>query len=202
MRIFIIINRTVSKIKRDGLSRTSRAMVSYIYEHYFDWKYQIDTKTWVAHEDLIAENDLAKYSGHYQPNCALLVKKVLKKLQPPKHQTFVDLGSGKGRIMILAAEYGFQKVKGVELSTNLSAITESNVKTYKTKTGNAADISVFNKDATIYEFEATDSVLFMYNPFNGVIFEKVIDNIKLSLERHPRQLTIIYMHPINQLIII
>jgi predicted RNA methylase len=176
-------------------------MVSYIYEHYFDWKYQIDTKTWVSHEDLIAENDLAKYSGHYQPNCALLVKKVLKRLQPPKHQTFVDLGSGKGRIMILAAEYGFQKVKGVELSTNLSAITESNVKSYKTKTGNVADISVFNKDATSFEFEATDSVLFMYNPFNGVIFEKVINNIKLSLERHPRQLTIIYMLPTEKEII-
>ncbi|OZV70062.1 SAM-dependent methyltransferase [Winogradskyella aurantia] len=195
MKAFVILKRTVGKIQRDGLVRTSKAVYSNIYEHYFDWKYGIDTKTWVSHKDLIAENDLAKHSGQYQPNCALVVKKVLRKLQLPKDQTFIDIGSGKGRIIILAAKYGFKTIKGIELSSNLSSIAESNIETFITKTGNPARIQIINKDATKHKFDVMDSVIFMYNPFNGIVFEKVIDNIKQSLQKYPRQMTIIYMNP-------
>lgn len=195
MKVINILKRTVSKLQRDGLSRTSKAMYSNIYEHYFDWKYGIDTKIWVSHENLIAENNLAIHSGQYQPNCAFVVKKVLNRLQLSKDQTFIDIGSGKGRILILAAEYGFQNIKGIELSSNLSAIAESNIRTFKSKTNYSGQIQIINTDATKYKFEITDNIIFMYNPFNGIIFEKVIDNIKLSLEKHPRQITIIYMNP-------
>ena len=188
-------NRTVKKIKHDGINKTSKAAFSHLYDLYFDWKYNLDTVTWISHENLIKENNIAKYSGHYQGTNAYLVKTLLKRLNLSKDRTFVDIGSGKGRILLLAHHYGFNAVKGIELSQQLHDISKKNIQSFTSKTKSKPNIALFNIDATTYKFNKKDSIIFMYNPFNGIIFEMVIQNLKQSLLDHPRKMTIIYMNP-------
>lgn len=189
------LHRSIKKIKHDGMSKTFKAAFSHLYDLYFDWKYNIDTVTWISHDALIKENNIAKYSGHYQGTNAYLVKNLFKRLNLSKDRTFVDLGSGKGRILLLAKNYGFSAIKGIELSQQLCDISKKNIESFNAKTKMDSNISLLNIDATTYKFEEKDSILFMYNPFNGVIFEKVIKNLKQSLDSHPRKITIIYMNP-------
>jgi predicted RNA methylase len=41
--------------------------------------------------------------------------------------TFVDIGSGKGRALIIAAEYAFKRIIGVEYSPSLATICRRNL---------------------------------------------------------------------------
>jgi SAM-dependent methyltransferase len=189
------LDRTVKKIKRDGIKKTLKASFSHIYDLYFDWKYNVDTVTWVSQEDLIKENNISKYSGHYQGTNACLIKSLFKRLNYAKDRAFVDLGSGKGRVLLLAQDYGFLSIKGIELSQKLCDISRKNIESFNAKTDLTSRIALLNIDATTYKFDKKDSILFMYNPFNGVVFEKVVQNLKHSLEDYPRKMTIIYMNP-------
>ena len=190
-----IVSRTIRKLRQEGIKRTVNASFSHLFDLYFDYKYNIDTEKWISHEDLIAENDIAKFSGHYQGSNAYLIKLVLNRLKPSKDETFVDLGSGKGRVLLVAQNYGFKSIKGIELSQQLCDIARKNIESYSSKTKSSTNIAIYNMDATTYEFKPEDSIIYMYNPFNGIIFEKVIKNLKQSLEDHPRKMTIIYVHP-------
>ncbi|WP_179344869.1 rRNA adenine N-6-methyltransferase family protein [Winogradskyella ursingii] len=198
MKIIDITTRTITKIKRDGFRRTYNAVFSNIYDNYFDWKYGLDTEAWVSHEDLVNENKLAEHTGHYQAINVILIKNILNRLNLSKEQTFVDYGSGKGRVLLLAAEYGFKKVKGIELSKKLCDIALKNIDIYKSKRNISQNIDVLNIDATTYQLKKEDTILHFFNPFNGIIFEKVVNNIKKSLEEHPRKMTIIYMNPLEK----
>lgn len=195
MKTVTLIKRTFDKIKREGLGKTSRAMFSHLYDLYFDRKYKIDTSSWSPREDFLKENKIPDDFGHYQPNYVYLIKKVLKRLNLPKNQNFIDLGSGKGRVLLIAAQYGFEVVRGVEFSKPLCEIAQRNVVIFKTKVLKLSPIQIDHMDARDYIFSENDSVIFMYNPFNGYVFETVIKNLKASIERYPRTVTLIYMHP-------
>ncbi len=190
-----ILFRTIRKLRTEGITRTFNASFSHVYDLYFDWKYNLDTIKWISHEDLIEENSIAKYSGHYQGTNAYLVKLILKRLKLSKKETFVDIGSGKGRALLIAQKYGFKSIKGIELSEQLCEIAHKNIQLFTSKTKSPSNISIYNIDATTYKFQPEDSIIFMYNPFNGIIFEKVIKNLSQSLQDHPRKMTIIYSHP-------
>ncbi len=195
MKAVKLVKRTFDKIKREGLGRTSKAMFSHLYDLYFDRKYKIDTSSWSPREDFLKEHTISDDYGHYQPNYVFLIKKVLKQLKLTKNQNFIDLGSGKGRVLLIAAQYGFEVVRGVEFSKPLCEIAQRNVEIFKKKVSKLSPIEIDNMDARDYVFSEKDSVIFMYNPFNGSIFETVIKNLKVSIERHPRTVTLIYMHP-------
>jgi SAM-dependent methyltransferase len=47
--------------------------------------------------------------------------------QPVEQTVFLDVGAGKGRAMLLASQYPFLRVEGVELNPELAAITKANI---------------------------------------------------------------------------
>lgn len=195
MKTVALVKRTFDKIKREGLGRTTRAMFSHLYALHFDWKYKVDTSTWSPREDFLKANNVSDDHGHYQPNCVYIIKRVLKKLNTSNNQCFVDLGSGKGRVLLVAAQHGFERVRGVEFSQHLCEVALKNIEIFKTKVRLLAPTEVLECDARDYVFSENDYVIFMYNPFNGSIFETVMTNLKASIERYPRTVTLIYMNP-------
>lgn len=99
------------------------------------------------------------------------------------HFTFIDLGSGKGRALMLAREYGFRKLIGVEFSAELAEIARSN------------GVETICADATQYELPNEPTLLFLYNPFGRETMEKVAGRVRASLDAHPRDLTVLYLNP-------
>ena len=118
--------------------------------------------------------------------------KILYDLRINPDDAFLDIGSGKGFILYSAYKAGFSRVHGIDLSAELCRIAYENMKTLKI----AGKATVECMDAA--EFKNLDgySFIFMNNPFSGVVMEKVIHNIELSLMRKPRGLTIIYLNPL------
>src|SRR5215831_11087448 len=91
---------------------------------------------------------------------------------------FIDLGSGKGRVLLIAAQYPFKSVVGVEFSGTLHKIAQTNISKFVeqglTKT---RPISV-NMDAGEFDFsQFRDKVVFCNNPFTA----ELVDNVQLSI---------------------
>jgi SAM-dependent methyltransferase len=104
---------------------------------------------------------------------------------------FLDLGSGKGRIVILAARYPFRKIIGVELSEDLTAIARRNVANCRARL-RCRDIELITCDVLNYRIPDDVSVVYMYNPFHGPIFDAAIASLIASVDRRPRTVRLIY----------
>ena len=103
--------------------------------------------------------------------------------------TFLDLGCGKGRALIVAQEAGFGQVVGVELAEKLARQAERNMKKLKFK-----NVRVINGDACETQFDAPNLVLYMFNPFGSEIVRHVAANLQNAKEP---PLYIIYGNPFH-----
>lgn len=136
-------------------------------------------------------------SIHYGATRSFEIKKVLKLANATSTDRIIDFGSGKGLSLFDFKKYGFEKVMGIELNKDLSKIAEKNFDKLGIK-----DIEILNRDATTIKNELDAfNYFYFYNPFTGQTFNSVIQNIVDSIDRNPREVTIIYNYPLEKNII-
>lgn len=109
--------------------------------------------------------------------------------------TFIDIGSGKGRTLLLASDYPFRRIIGVELFRELHEVAERNVAIYKSPRQRCSRVELVCSDATEYEFPDDNLFLQFGDPFPAEVLAKVIKNVERSLIAHPRKLYISYWSP-------
>jgi hypothetical protein len=106
--------------------------------------------------------------------------------------TFIDIGSGKSRTLLLASHYPFGAIIGVEFARELAAIAQRNLDKYRNPQQKCRTISVIEADAAAYEFPETPLVVYFYNPFSKDVFDIVLRNLATSLGQSPRDCFVIY----------
>jgi len=106
--------------------------------------------------------------------------------------TFIDIGSGKSRTLLLASRYPFADIVGVEFARELVDIARSNIERFRDPSQKCRALSVVEADAAAYAFPETPLVVYFYNPFSKDVFDIVLKNLVSSLERHPRDCFIVY----------
>ncbi len=109
---------------------------------------------------------------------------------------FLDLGSGKGRALMMAAEHGFKRVIGVELSPTLHQIAEKNIELFKQHRPQASPIELRCQDAVDYRLPDDKLVCFFYNPFDCGVMQQLLLHIKESHARCPRSIVVAYRNPV------
>lgn len=172
--------------------------VSLLYDKYYDYKFQLDTYNWVSQEELIKEDDVANNASSYQATKVLPLRVLFKKMQLSKDKVLVDIGSGKGRVLLVASEFGVKHLRGIEFSANLCRIARKNIEGYCKRTNTKSNFEIIQCDASLYELRDDEDIFFLYNPFNHVILNKVLENISRSVKRRPRPLQIVYAYPVNR----
>lgn len=190
--------RLVQSIRNRGIKKSFISAYSYFYDYYYDKKFKVDTHTWVQVDDLDVEECKKEHAVLYQPTRVLPLRKLFRELNLPSHFTFVDIGSGKGRVLLLASEFGFEKVIGIEFSKFLCSIAKNNINSFKHNTGTKTVFQVINDDASNYKYVDNENVFFLYNPFDEVILEKVIENIAASLKSQKRKAWMIYANAVHR----
>jgi SAM-dependent methyltransferase len=129
----------------------------------------------------------------YRPSPWRELKHVLPPSEVGPDDVFVDLGCGMGRAVLLAARYPMKRAIGVELSEELCKIARENVE--KTRGKHAAKaVEIVQADVLEYQLPDDVTIVYLYNPFTGDIFQSALDGIFASLDRNPRRLRIIYRH--------
>jgi SAM-dependent methyltransferase len=108
--------------------------------------------------------------------------------------TFVDAGSGKGRALLLASDYPFREIIGVELSPELDRIARANIARYTARRPHPPVVSVLG-DAAEFEWPSGPLIVYMWNAFTRPVMEQVFENLQAWFARDPQELYLIYMHP-------
>ena len=109
--------------------------------------------------------------------------------------TFVDLGCGKGRALLLASLLPFRHILGVELDPGLAELARRNLQTFCPPTRLCHSVEVVETDAATVSIPETPLVVFLYNPFLAPTLRRVLRSLERSLHRHPRELWLIYINP-------
>lgn len=184
-----------------GVRGTMTRVTNKVIDYSFDIRYGTDTSQWVQVADFGVNSPNLEHAGHYCPTRARQLRMLLNDLQLPRDGAFVDIGSGKGRVLLIASTHGFSRLVGVEISPRLCAIARANVDIYQRKIGTDLPIQIVESDAADFALRDDETVFFLYNPFQPVIIETVLQSIGESLRRRPRKVWLIYNNPVNHRVI-
>lgn len=159
----------------------------------FDRKHGVETATWVRVPELDTPSPNVEYAVRYEPSGVSEFGLLMRKLRIEHREfTFVDYGSGKGRVLMLAAEYPFRRIIGVEFAESLHEISQENVATLG---ADAARIETVLIDATEYEPPDEPLVLYFFHPFGAPALKRVLARVQASLERVPRPAYVVLSGP-------
>jgi SAM-dependent methyltransferase len=112
--------------------------------------------------------------------------------------TFVDLGSGKGRALLLASRFPFRQIVGVEISPELSDMAATNVERFSTPWQTCHEIEARVGDAAEFIYPAGRLVVFLYQPFLSPVLKKCLKNLARSLDAEPREVYVMYVNPVYE----
>ena len=159
----------------------------------YDWDHRVDTTSaTVGWRTRL----LGIFHSPYQPTEPALFHEMLSSLSIPFAEfIFIDLGSGKGRTLLMAADYPFCRIIGVELMPDLHQIAETNLKSYSHPNQKCFALESIRADARDFEFPAEPTVLYLFNPLPAARLAQVLENLKSSLNVHPRPVYVLYHNP-------
>jgi SAM-dependent methyltransferase len=109
---------------------------------------------------------------------------------------FIDLGSGKGRTLLMASEYPFKRIIGVELLPGLHRVAQENLSKYKSDSQKCRDVVAVRQDARDFEFPQDPIVLYMFNPLPRAGLEQVMARLERSARENPREVYVLYHNPL------
>ncbi len=139
------------------------------------------------------------HAEDYQPTPIGLIEDILSGLDLElADHTFIDLGAGKGRVLFLAAAFGFRRIVGVELAPALAADCRANVAAFDAPWARCRAIDVIEGDAAAYRFPAGPLVVYLFNPFRALVMRKVIDRLAMTYAEAPRSISVIYYMPVHR----
>jgi len=174
--------------------RTRQAWRHYI-ETRFDRKFRVDTAGIVRYYRNLS-TDPYYDAGNYQAASQRIFNRIMKALDIDHQRfVFVDVGCGKGKILLLAARFPFQQILGVELSPALARTAVKNTRTYQTALERPVEFKVECLDAADWQVPPEPLILFLYNPFGEQTLGRLLAKIRESLREHPRELYLLYYNP-------
>ena len=104
--------------------------------------------------------------------------------------SFVDIGSGKGKLIIYAKEYGFSHTIGVEFAKELYDITVKNIKALNIK-----GVEVIHQDAVEYTLPPQTRVIYFLNPFEPTVFNKLLPKFIAQMQQLKEPVYLVYRVP-------
>lgn len=163
----------------------------------YDWDYRVNTTSGaIGWRDRL----LGTFHSPYQPTEPALFQEMIETLQQKTNVnladfTFIDLGSGKGRTLLMASDYPFRRIVGVELLPSLHRIAQENLSRYKSDSQRCFTLEAVCADATTFPLPEAPLLLYLFNPFPESGFRRTFENLKNSLQHTPRPAYVLYHNP-------
>lgn len=165
-------------------------------KHPFDRAYGTDTSGFLYGDDILTGHPAEEHGSPYAGVQPSILRTVLATLPNINSSTFIDLGCGKGRPMLIASEFPFQDIVGVELSPSLASAATRNAEIMARRHPERTRIRVDIGDATAYPYPNGDVVVFIYNSFDRELMSKVVESVEGAIKANPnRAMFVIYCNP-------
>ncbi|MGC2449552.1 MAG: class I SAM-dependent methyltransferase, partial [Candidatus Sulfotelmatobacter sp.] len=185
----------------------------------YDWEQRVDTTSGTVSW---RSRLLGTFHSAYQPTDPAAFWEMMAALPIEFEKfTFVDIGSGKGRTLLMASEYPFRKIIGVELIPELHRAAAENVARYQLRSHPAEaqrsgppqdraqpvtlgqrssqqvrPIETLCMDARNFIFPETPLVVYLFNPLPEAALRQVMRNLEQSFERARRPVWLVYHNPV------
>ena len=201
--------------QRDGRMAATRALFRSLWEFVrdstparlrqrygdadYDWDHRVNTTSAaVRWRDRL----LGVFHSPYQPTEPVLFHEMLDGLAQQAGVnfagfTFIDLGSGKGRTLLMASDYPFRRIVGVELLPALHQIAQQNLAGYKSEKQKCLALEAICGDAADFSFPNEPMLVYLFNPFPESVLQRVLANLGRSLQDHPRPVYVLYHNPLQ-----
>jgi predicted RNA methylase len=166
-----------------------------VYENIFDAIHHVDTvSTTLAKGSLGIDSEFAAYGIAYDASPWRVLPKLLELagISCCRELAFIDVGCGKGKVLLSAMQYPFSAVYGIDYSTKLCEIAKRNLARARWIRHHCQRVAVLCEDATRYKFPLNPGVIFFYNPFGYPVMRQVLHRIKESYLEAPRQIYLVF----------
>lgn len=161
-------------------------------------KYEINSMILDRLTTLTVSGDNLVHASIYQGANYFLLEKAFSYLQGINaNQNIVDFGCGKGRVLAVAAHYGFSKITGIDFAKALCVAAEQNIAKARLLYP-LTKFAIICDDAINYTVKEDDNVFFFFNPFDEIVMLQVVKNILKSLKEHPRYIHVVYVNPLHK----
>lgn len=165
----------------------------------FDRQYGTDTSDRIELSDLEIDGD-REQGVYYEPTSTKLFTCMMESVLSDiscEDFVFIDYGSGKGRTLLLASDYNFRSVMGIEFSRELHLIAENNIKVYKSKDQKCDRIISVHSDASIFKPPSENLFVYFYNPFLKEVMVKVIESLEQVSIASGVRVLLVYFNPLS-----
>ena len=175
--------------EKDGLIR-----------HPFDLEFGVRTSGLVAGRNLGSGHRNDRHVTAYYAIAPSVFQGIIvrwrqcRPLAPIDAYTFVDLGAGMGRAMLLAAAYPFRNVLGVELHPTLARIARRNLALWRAAKRTGVPMRMHCRDAADFPLPTGPCVAFLFNPFGAPVLRRVLRAWTRTLAERDGQLDILYVN--------
>lgn len=162
----------------------------------YDWDHGVNT-TWANPAFLTRVKEVLS-GRQYMPTEPYLFRSFMAELPISFERfTFIDLGCGKGRALLLASECPFRRIVGVELLPELYHIAQENIGRFQ-QGAQRERFELYCGDARRFSFPPGPLVIFLFDPFPETVLGDVIANLQRSVEEDPREVFVVYENPISE----
>ncbi|HKF48878.1 MAG TPA: class I SAM-dependent methyltransferase [Terracidiphilus sp.] len=180
--------------------------------HPFDLRHGVDTSGLIYAPDLPTGRAGDSHSEGYYATAPSLFRGAVETwlstlAAGPAHEdhtfadyAFLDLGCGKGRVLMLASELPFRSVGGVELNPALARIARRNLRRFKRSGSQVCrDVSVECADALGLNLQhglpQGPVLLFLFNSFGAEVLAPLMERLAASARGRSAPIDLIYIHP-------
>lgn len=129
---------------------------------------------------------LRGYEGCYP------IKGLLNKLHITRRDRILDIGCGKGLSLYYFTMFNFNKIDGIEYSSQLTQVAKQNARLL-----NDSRIHILNCDARDFNHYEKYNYFFINNPFSEEIMEQVVLAILKSFSVNKRRIIVLYQFPFS-----
>jgi hypothetical protein len=174
--------------------------------HPFDLAHGVDTSGLVPANNLVTGHPNDTHVTAYYGVAPSILRTLIahwRATPPPEpigRYTFVDIGAGKGRGLLVASELPFHKVVGVELNPAMAHIAEHNIDLWQAAHGAdptalpLAPIRLIEQDALEFDLPNTPTLLFLFHPFEAPVMKALLRRIETHYAHRPGELDVLYVN--------
>jgi hypothetical protein len=158
----------------------------------FDLEHGVETSQRLHKSDLRVGSRNWTYGTGYWPAPVQLIREVIAALPVEAADfIFIDFGSGKGRVLLVASEFPFARIIGIEYAPELHEVARRNLQNYRGETQKCGRIEAICQDMTVFHFPESPLVLFFYNPAS----EPVMRTMAAKITALSQKCWVVYVTP-------
>jgi hypothetical protein len=145
-----------------------------------------------------ATEEQSRHGTWYQPVVIDEMDAMLRSIDLSRGDfTFVDYGCGMGLPLLIASNYAFARIIGVELLSPLADIARENIRVYRRPEQRCTAIEVLCRDARDYAPPGGNMVYFFANPFDVDVLGPVLQRIEAA-HRPGEEVLALYYCPVHR----